>query len=218
MAYHPDIHHRRSIRLKGYDYSKEGAYFVTICTHERECLFGAIVDGVMRLNDAGRMITKWYEELENKFKDIKCDAFVSMPNHVHFIVINVGADLCVRPIIDAGGNGMGGRLGEHVGQGEHIGSPLRAVVQWFKTMTTNGYIKGVKEWGWLPFHGKMWQRNYYERVIRSDDELSAIREYITHNPQQWATDSDNPNNALVRGHQTMGNQLGQVNHGTQGNH
>ncbi len=99
------IHKRKSIRLQGYDYSQAGAYFVTICTQNRACLFGGIIDGKMALNDAGRMVEKWCFALENKFHDIRCDEFIVMPNHFHCIIINigppivstVGADLCVCP-------------------------------------------------------------------------------------------------------------------------
>ncbi|KFI20472.1 hypothetical protein IB75_02855, partial [Nitrosococcus oceani C-27] len=98
MTYNPEIHHRRSIRLQGYDYDQAGAYFVTVCTQNRACLFGNIVAGEMQLNDAGLTILRWYAELPNKFPAIACDEFICMPNHVHFIVVNaVGADLCVRP-------------------------------------------------------------------------------------------------------------------------
>jgi len=177
MKYDPEIHHRRSIRLQGYDYSRAGTYYLTICTQNREYLLGEIVNGVLRLNDAGEMVSRWYGELENKFPDIQCDAFVCMPNHVHFIVVNVGADLCVRP--------------EMVG--EHTGSPLQRVVQWFKTMTTNEYIRGVKQNNWSPFPGKLWQRNYYEHIIRYENELNRIRQYIIDNPARWGTDRENPN-------------------------
>jgi REP element-mobilizing transposase RayT len=91
---------RRLIRLRGYDYSRAGAYFVSICTKERNCLFGDIENQAMTLNAAGRMLDKWYVELENKFKDIRCDEYIIMPNHFHAIIQNigpVGADLCVCP-------------------------------------------------------------------------------------------------------------------------
>lgn len=171
MKYDPDIHHRHSIRLKGYDYTQAGAYFVTICTQNRTCLFGDIRNGELELNCAGKMVMKWYHELENKFPDIKRDGFICMPNHVHFIVITdpVGADLCVCPC-------------KNDKTGEHIGSPLHCVVQWFKTMTTNEYIRSVKQNGWPPFPGKLWQRNYYERIIRNETELNKIRKYIINNP------------------------------------
>ena len=91
---------RRSIRLRGYDYSQTGSYFVSICTKDRKCLFGDIENQEMALNDAGRMVDKWYVELENKFQDIRCDKYIIMPNHFHAIIQNigpVGADLCVCP-------------------------------------------------------------------------------------------------------------------------
>lgn len=91
MTYNPDIHHRHSIRLKGYDYSSGGAYFVTICTHGRECLFGRIVDDKMQVNDAGRMVENVWLELPGRFPDVVLDAFVVMPNHFHVILFIVGA-------------------------------------------------------------------------------------------------------------------------------
>lgn len=183
MKYTPEIHHRRSIRLRGYDYSQAGAYFVTICAQNREGLFGEIVDGEMRLNAAGEMVERWYSELTNKFPDIECDEFVCMPNHVHFIAVNVGADLCVRPVSVP-----------RQTMGEHIGSPLHRVVQWFKTMSTNEYIRGVNQNGWRPFPAKMWQRNYWEHIVRNETELNRIREYIRNNPAQWELDKLNPVN------------------------
>jgi len=178
MPYNPDIHHRRSIRLRGYDYSQPGAYFVTICTHNRAWLFGNVVGGEMALNDAGRMVEKWYFELENKFPDILCDEYVIMPNHFHAIIINVGADRRVCP----------DKMGGPDERGEHTGSPLHRVVQWFKTMTTNEYIRRVKQNGWQPFSGKLWQRNYWEHIIRNENELNRIREYIINNPLNWHDD------------------------------
>jgi len=192
MQYNPNIHHRRSIRLKGYDYSQAGAYFVSICTHNRACLFGNVVGEEIVLNDAGRMVEKWYFELENKFPDILCDGYVIMPNHFHAIIINaVGADLRVCPNdLRVCPDQMGGpdQMGEHNKTGEHTGSPLHRVVQWFKTMATNEYIRGVKQNGWQPFPGKLWQRNYWERIIRDENELNRIREYIINNPLNWHDD------------------------------
>ncbi len=206
MTYNPDIHHRRSIRLKDYDYSQLGAYFVTICTHNRECLFGEIVNSEMELNDAGKMVEKWYFELTKKFHSIQCDEHVVMPNHFHCIIQNVGvvgADPCVCP----GNDGQTRRfaptnlklgehtnhMGEHINHmGEHTGSPLRNVIQWFKTMTTNEYVRHVKNDGWKRFNGKLWQRNYYEHIIRNECELNQIREYIVNNPLKWDLDNENP--------------------------
>ena len=198
MKYDPDIHHRRSIRMKGYDYSQEGMYFVTICTQYRECLFGEIIDGAMELNAAGQMVSQWYDELANKFPTIQCDAFICMPNHVHFLVslgevqirrsaptdqgagAIVGANLCVRPL--------------HAPT-----AALSDIVQWFKTMTTNTYIQGVKQQDWQPFQGKLWQRNYWEHIVRNEQSLQQIHQYIIHNPQTWANDQLNPMNTDVEG-------------------
>jgi len=135
----------------------------------------------MVLNDAGRMIEKWYRELPEKFNGIALDEYIIMPNHIHYIIENtdpVGADLCVCP--------------RNADAGEHAGSPLQKIVQWFKTMTTNEYIREVKRNGWQPFNGKLWQRNYYEHVIRNDEDLRHIREYITQNPLKWELDEENP--------------------------
>ena len=113
--------------------------------------------------------------------------YVIMPNHSHVIITNigrasVGADLRVCP--------NGNRQGRT--SGEHIGSPLHRVIQWFKTMTTNEYIRGVRQHGWEPFPGKLWQRNYCEHIVRNEKELTRIREYIRNNPAQWETDRENP--------------------------
>ena len=90
--YNPDIHHRRSVRLKGYNYASAGLYFVTICTQNHDCLFGKIDDDTMVLNDAGRMVERWYHETHNKFPDIVCHEMIVMPNHFHCIWENVGMD------------------------------------------------------------------------------------------------------------------------------
>jgi REP element-mobilizing transposase RayT len=181
MKYNPEIHHRRSVRLNGYDYSQTGYYFLTICTQEHKCLFGKIENDIMVLNDAGKMIDHWWNELKNKFQ-IELDQYVIMPNHFHGVINIVGADLCV-----CHDNKSGEQLGEHTG------SPLQEpsinkIIQWFKTMTTNDYIYNVKQNHWKPFNGKLWQRNYYEHIIRDETSLWHIREYVTNNPCQWRQD------------------------------
>jgi putative transposase len=180
--------HRHSIRLRDYDYAQSGLYFVTICTKDRHCLFGDISNGVMQLNDAGAMTRRWFIELEKKYPNVQCDEFVCMPNHIHFIIANigepehqqtVGADLCVRP-----------SPFESTQKGDPDGSAplLQKIVQWYKTMTTNEYIRGVKHDGWDAFSKRLWQRNYWEHVIRNEHELYEIREYIHNNPVLWKTD------------------------------
>ncbi|WP_432821999.1 hypothetical protein [Trichloromonas sp.] len=100
MAYNPDLHHRRSIRLREYDYSSPGVYFVTSCIQGRECLLGDVVNGVMQLNEAGRMIEKWWLKLPEKFPEMAIDAYAIMPNHFHGIITIVGAAPCGRPDVD----------------------------------------------------------------------------------------------------------------------
>ena len=163
------IHRKNSLRLKHYDYSQNGSYFITICTQNREYLFGEIVDDIMVLNQAGEMIEKWYDELTNKFSGIELPNMVIMPNHIHFILTiidnPVGVDLCVYP---------------------NIG--IDKIVQWFKTMTTNEYIRGVKSQKFPPFNKRIWQRNYHEHIIRNEQSFLEIQEYIVNNPKKWKED------------------------------
>ncbi|MEP7143995.1 MAG: transposase [Ferruginibacter sp.] len=219
--YDPNVHHRRSIRLKGYDYSQKGLYFVTIVVRNRLCLFGEIINQEMILNDAGNMIGKWYFELQNKFADIICNEKIVMPNHFHCIIENtgmvfptkiglenVGADLCVRPdsnnardLLETPNMEEGQTRrsspthtdGSNI-LGDHTGSPLSQTVQWFKTMSTNEYIRNVKSNNWPRFDSKLWQRNYYEHIIRNEKSYHAISEYIINNPKSWGKDFVNPIN------------------------
>jgi len=155
---------RRTIRLQHYDYSCSGMYFVTICCQNKKCLFGKVNHDNVELNPAGQMIEKWYRKLEIKFPTLQCQEMIIMPNHFHCI------------------------LGITENPGRHMGPPLPRVVQWFKTMTTNDYIRGVKQSGWIPFDKKLWQRNYYEHVIRNEESYLALTEYIQTNPVKWQDD------------------------------
>ena len=175
--YNPEIHHRRTIRLQEYDYSSDGLYFVTICVHEHRSLLGSIKDDTMHLNDAGKMVQEWFYRCEEHFPDIKCLEMVIMPNHFHCIWQIVGADRCVCPQNDS-----------KAILGEPACSPLYRVVQWFKTMTTNAYIKGIKQHGWKPFNTRFWQRNYYEHIIRNQQGYEEIAAYIIENPINWESD------------------------------
>lgn len=171
MIYDPTIHHRKSIRLKEYDYSQPGYYFVTICAHDRQVLF--------ENKFVIKMIEKWWNALPTKFPNVQIDEFIVMPDHIHGIIniIPVGADPCVCP------NGIGY---PKTIEGKHIGLPLPVplpnIIQWYKTMTTNEYINNVKTSGWVRFNGKLWQRNYHERIIRNENKLNKIRKYIINNP------------------------------------
>jgi len=197
--YDPNIHHRCSIRIPGYDYSQGGWYFVTICTQNLKYMFGKIVGAgpcacpILELNNAGFMVKTWWQKVTNKFPSVLIDEYVVMPNHFHGIInIVVGATLCGRPDPDV----VDGKLAQthnKLGQSHRIAPTLGDIVNWFKTMTTNEYIRGVKEDGWMPFPGKLWQRNYYEHIVRNKDELNRFRRYIADNPVNWQTDEENPN-------------------------
>jgi len=349
MPYDPNRHHRRSIRLKGYDYSQAGAYFITICTQDRACLFGKVVNGEMRLNDAGRMVLAEWNMLPERFPHVVLDAFVVMPNHVHGIVVitnpatddtattaptivgtglvpvpnagtmgavpNAGAmgaapnDGMMGAAPDAGTMGaapdagmmgavpddgtmgavpnagtmgavpdagtMGaapdaGTMGAAPNAGTMGAAPdagtmgavpnagtmgavpdagtmgavpnagtmgaapddgattrvaptaativgtglvpvpddgattrvaptvgdivaptVGDIVGAFKSRVTVEYIRGVKTSGWPPFRGRLWQRNYYEHIIRNERALNAIRQYIIENPRRWQMDREN---------------------------
>jgi putative transposase len=184
MRYDPNVRHRRSIRLKWYDYASPGAYFVTLCTQGHRCLFGEVVDGLVDLNDAGWMVERWWNELPRKFSSIQIDTFVVMPNHFHGIIVIVGGN-----VQDRHGAHTQVRPYERVGLGR--------VVQWFKTMTTNAYMHGVHEFGWPRFQKRLWQRNYFEHVARNEDDLLAIREYVVNNPARWLEDPDHPTNVVT---------------------
>jgi REP element-mobilizing transposase RayT len=198
MKYDPEIHHRRSIRLKSFDYSLDGAYFVTLCAQERKCLFGEMSDGLMLLNEAGRMVEHWWRELPEQFQHISLDEYMVMPNHFHGIIVIHNVD-CRGDTLCSPAFGCSPAFDRIQNQGDHKDRPygtmensLGRIIQSFKSITTNAYIRGVKENNWPPFPGRLWQRNYYERIIRDDGELTATREYIATNPHQWANDGENP--------------------------
>ena len=192
--------------MQGYDYGQGGAYFITICVHKRLCLFGSVVDNDVVLSPAGEMVWSWWDRLPRKFPGIDSDAFVVMPNHVHAIIViasDVGATPRGRPVDQSGTHDACAEGGRARGPAptpvrfdeatRSLGRPsLGAVVGWFKAITTNAYIRGVKQRGWPRFSKRFWQRNYYEHVIRNEHDLNEIRQYIAHNATRWAEDSENP--------------------------
>ena len=161
-------HHRRSTRLQGYDYSQAGAYFVTVCAKDRVCLFGDISDGRMRLNDWGRIVEVAWFDLPNHYANVGLGAFVVMPNHVHGIVIIVGAGLKPAPT-------------------EKPAPVLSEIVRGFKTFSARRINERRRTPG-VP----VWQRNYYEHIIRGEESLRRIEQYIVENPVRWALDRENP--------------------------
>ena len=276
--YNPKIHHRKSIRLKGYDYSQSGLYFITICVQNRECLFGKIVNGEMVLNDAGKMADNVWMKMPERFLNVQLHEYVIMPNHFHAIFEIVGAplvgaqynrvtennrvadnntvslydpdtqnntgaqndpvvqnDMDTQNITDALNdpdtknnmvtqNNTGAQndpvvqnntvtqnnvvaqnntitqndnsvsIGKGQPQGiaptvkpKTVGDMLGA----FQSMVTVEYIRGVKQCGWQSFNGKLWQRNYYENIIRNQKSYQRVSDYITNNPKNWEKDKFN---------------------------
>lgn len=221
MGYDSKIHHRHSIRLKGYDYSQEGLYFITLCVQNKECLFGHIIDNHMDMNEAGKIVEKWVKELKNKYPNIEFGEYVVMPNHFHCIIsigacnnLNhgelVGAPLCGRPLDPTINLTIDATITTPIVEPFNITTPdhhptldktnkygmhnkkynatINNMMDWFKTMTTNEYIRGVKTMGWLRFDGKLWQRNYWEHIIRNQQSYENISNYIIENPARWKED------------------------------
>jgi putative transposase len=178
--YDSRAHHRRSISLRGYDYSRPGAYSVTICTGHKQAVFGEIVEGKMVLNDVGAMVQDTLRQMPSHYSGCQLDTFVVMPNHVHGIIL---ISACPR-------------TGQAQGSGQARGPApttlsLGDLVHRFKSLTTARYRQGIAARGWPALSGKLWQRNYYEHIVRNDDELLKIREYIVTNPIRWETDWEN---------------------------
>ena len=162
---------RKTIRLEGYDYSENGCYFVTVCAQSREGLFGEIIGGGMVLSEAGRMVERTWNELPEFYCGIETDQFQVMPNHFHGILIIQSRRDRSRPVpTDA----------------LKIKS-LSELIGAFKTTSS----KRIRENGFASFK---WQRSFYDRVIRGDDDLGRVREYIRNNPLKWALDEYNPAN------------------------
>jgi REP element-mobilizing transposase RayT len=195
---------RRSFRLEGYDYSTAGAYFVTVCADGRACLFGNIVDGAVRLNPCGMAVLEAWDALPAHYPHVLLDAFIVMPNHMHGIIlfddradVLVGADVTTRTS-DAKSVGAGFKpaptSGGIVGSGAGLKpAPTRRalpeIVRAFKTFSAKR-INGLRATPGAP----VWQRNYYEHVVRDERALNRIRQYIAENPARWADDQDNPEN------------------------
>ncbi|MBI2918111.1 MAG: transposase [Chloroflexi bacterium] len=170
--------HRRSIRLHEYDYTLPGAYFVTICTADRACLFGEVVGGEMRLNDHGRVVEDEWARASAVRANVTLDATVVMPNHIHgIIVINDTVPVCVTSV---------GATRRVAPTGPVSGS-VGAIIGQFKSIVT----KRINASRGTP-GAAVWQRNYYEHVIRDDVDLEAIRWYVFENPSRWGEDPANP--------------------------
>ncbi|MDZ4158329.1 MAG: transposase [Anaerolineaceae bacterium] len=172
MPYSPELHHRRSIRLKGYDYSQAGAYFITIVTQGWECVFGEVVGDDLRLNANGEITRQVREDLPTHYARMELGEFMIMPNHIHAIIV----------LTDVYGAGSGAN-----GDGTPKRYPLSEIVRGFKTFSARR-INERRNMPGMP----VWQRNYYEHIIRDENEMNRIRAYIWDNPRRWAEDHENP--------------------------
>jgi len=175
----PQKHHRRSIRLKGYDYTLPGAYFVTIVTHGRDCIFGEIVQGEMHPNKLGSIIQAAWQDLPIHYYHVRLDEFVVMPNHVHgiFVLIDdIGTDGSPDPPL----------------QQQPARHGLPEIIRAFKSFSARRINQILKNEG-----APVWQRNYYERIIRNNTEWERIRLYIQNNPIQWENDQINPRQKIA---------------------
>ena len=174
----PTTHRRRSLRLPRFDYTQQGAYFVTICTRNRACLLGDIVEGRMHLSEAGRLAQVAWEDLPHHYPHVQIDVWVIMPNHMHGIVIlaEVQATEDDMPVdVGAGLKPAPTRHG------------LPEILRAFKTFSARR-INALHNTVGTPF----WQCNYYEHIIRNEAALNRIRQYIADNPARWAEDPENP--------------------------
>ena len=163
--YDASLHHRKSIRLKGYDYSQSGLYFITICCHNNQCRFGKIINGEMQLNEFGLIAAEEWEKLPDRYSNTELDVYQIMPNHLHGIVhiIDVGAIVVTQP--EPTCNDM-------------IGA--------YKSIVFNACLEVFKSKNQIM--GKLWQRNFYEHIIRNGKSYTTISNYIINNPATWNSD------------------------------
>ena len=196
MQYNPKIHHRRSIRLKGYDYSKEGAYFITICCHDKVCRFGKIInhesyaDAQMELNEYGMIAYNEWLKLPERFSNFDLDVFQIMPNHIHGIIIlnntftnseTVGARFTRAPY---SGDDIDNRA--RVNRAPTPNATIGDIVGAYKSLVVNACLKIYKSKNEIM--GKFWQRNYYEHIIPDEQSYQTISNYIINNPAKWNDD------------------------------
>jgi REP element-mobilizing transposase RayT len=183
-VFNPTIHHRKSIRLKGYDYAQEGFYFITICCQDRAQLFGEIMNGEMILNECGEIAENCWLEIPNHFPNVELHEYVIMPNHVHGI-IEIKFKSIIPTVIPSVAS---------VGANNH--SPLRTVKRSLPrspSKTIGSIVRGFKigVTKWMRQYTNVydvWQRNYYDNIIRNEQSYQRIANYIQNNPKNWKED------------------------------
>ena len=175
--------HRKHLRLQGYDYSQNGAYFITICVQDKLHLFGEVVGEHMHLNDAGSVLETQWLEIPNRFNHVQLDEYRVMPNHFHAIIF-LDAPLSYDSIVEL-------PTSVNDKNSHSFQSTISDIIGAFKSLFAYEYIQRVKSFGWQVFNKKLWQRSYYEHVIRDDTSLHKIREYIINNPINWHIDEMN---------------------------
>jgi len=169
--------------MKGYDYTQPGAYFVTVVAYGRQIIFGDVIDGVLQLNEFGFLVETEWRRLWQRFDWVVTDEIIVMPNHVHGILFIVYHDTV----------GAGQKNSDQSGESS-LAPPLQnspgslgAIIRAYKSTTTR-LINGLRHTPGVP----VWQRNYYEHIVRDEKEMDAIRQYIQNNPAQWELDQENP--------------------------
>jgi REP element-mobilizing transposase RayT len=179
MKFDPEKHHRRSIRLKNHNYSQPGYYFLTICTYQRQSWFGEIKNDRMYLNQIGKIVAEEWLNTPKIRSNFLLDEWVILPNHLHGIVI-------INEHILEIGKGNRDILGARDAPLRQEANSISSFVAGFKSAVTKR-INLLRDNRDIP----IWQRNYYESIIRDEQSLIAIREYINNNPFQWKKDPDN---------------------------
>ena len=185
MTFDPSLHHRRSIRLKGYDYHHPGAYFITLCTQDHLHLFGHIEEWEVQLNAAGKMVHEAWLETPEFYPSCGLDEFVVMPNHFHGVIWLAPEAL-----------GMSTKGNSPMPESPEMKRTIQSrlslpeFVKRFKSLTTNRYGDGVASAGWPAYARRLWQRDYFEHIVRNEQELAQIRIYIRENPARWDNDPE----------------------------
>jgi REP element-mobilizing transposase RayT len=172
------FHTRRSIRLQGYDYTQDGGYFITICTHERRCLFGQCINDDITLSAWGKIAYTCWNDIPKHYSQVELDMFVVMPNHIHGILV-ISSGMIYHATTP--------HTEQHPLQERQFSKPISGSISTIVGVYKAGVTREINRISDKPH--VIWQRNYYEHIIRSEKELMQIRQYIENNPANWQTDT-----------------------------